>query len=69
LHPGDVLLLYTGGLVPRHPGPEAARRLLGLAARFGAARGAQGCVRAVVEEFGGTERQEDACVLVARVTG
>lgn len=69
LHPGDLLLLYTGGLVPRHPGPAAARRLLGLAARFGAARGAQGCVRAVVEEFGGTERQEDACVLVARVTG
>ncbi|MFI7683009.1 PP2C family protein-serine/threonine phosphatase [Streptomyces griseoaurantiacus] len=69
LRPGDLLLLHTGGLVPRHPGPEGTRRLLGLAERFGAARDAQSCVRAVVEEFGGAGRRDDACVLVARVTG
>jgi serine phosphatase RsbU (regulator of sigma subunit) len=67
LHPGDLLLLHTGTLVPRRPGPQGTRRLLGLAGRFGAARDAQSCVRAVVEEFGGSERQDDACVLVARV--
>jgi len=69
LRRGDLLLLYTGGLVPRQPGPRGTRRLLGLAERFGAARDAQSCLRAVVEEFGGTGRQDDACVLVARVVG
>ncbi|WP_371101215.1 PP2C family protein-serine/threonine phosphatase [Streptomyces sp. PU_AKi4] len=66
LEAGDVLLLHTDGLVPGHAGATAVHRLLGLAPRFAAARTAQECVRAVVEELG--EREcDDACVLVARV--
>ncbi|MFI7501592.1 PP2C family protein-serine/threonine phosphatase [Streptomyces sp. NPDC049687] len=61
---GDLLLLHTNGLVPG----DSAHRLLDLAPRFHEARTAQGCVRTLVEEFGGTERDDDACVLVARVT-
>lgn len=68
LLPGDVLFLHTDGLTRRREsrgaGPEA---LLALAPRFAQARTAQDCVRAVVEEFGGTERPDDACVLVARI--
>ncbi|MGY1503189.1 PP2C family protein-serine/threonine phosphatase [Streptomyces sp. QTS52] len=68
LEPGDVLLLHTDGLVPgRREGTAAAQRLLELAPRFGEARTAQECVRAVVEEFGEAEREDDACVLIARV--
>ncbi|MGW2488195.1 PP2C family protein-serine/threonine phosphatase [Streptomyces sp. NPDC001606] len=69
LEPGDLLLLHTDGLVPDHGGPAAMDRLLGLAPRFGAARTARDCVRTVVEEFGGAGREDDACVLVVRVTG
>jgi hypothetical protein len=68
LEPGDLLLLHTDGLVPAHHRTTAADRLLDLAPRFDAARTAQDCVRTVVEEFGGTERADDACVLVAQVT-
>ncbi|MGW1155306.1 PP2C family protein-serine/threonine phosphatase [Streptomyces rubiginosohelvolus] len=67
LFPGDVLVLHTDGLTrrgDRGAGPEA---LLALAPRFAEARTAQECVRCVVEEFGGTERLDDACVLVARI--
>lgn len=67
LEVGDLLLLHTDGLVPRHSG-DSLNRLLGLAARLGGARDAQDCVRLVVEEFGESERADDACVLVARVT-
>mgnify|MGYP001052138172 CR=1 FL=1 len=68
LEVGDLLLLHTDGLVPGHDSrTEPASRLLDLAPRFGEARTAQDCVRMVVEEFGGTERDDDACVLVARV--
>ena len=68
LEVGDLLLLHTDGLVPRRGGTESVHRLLDLAPRFGGARTAQDCVRMVVEEFGETERADDACVLVARVT-
>ncbi|MFJ8109481.1 PP2C family protein-serine/threonine phosphatase [Streptomyces sp. NPDC096132] len=64
LEAGDLLLLHTAGLVPG----DRAHRLLDLAPRFHDARTAQDGVRMVVEEFGGTERDGDACVLVARVT-
>ncbi|MFD5695055.1 PP2C family protein-serine/threonine phosphatase [Streptomyces rubiginosohelvolus] len=67
LFPGDVLVLHTDGLTrrgDRGAGPEA---LLALGPRFAEARTAQECVRGVVEEFGGTERLDDACVLVARI--
>ncbi|MGV9406112.1 PP2C family protein-serine/threonine phosphatase [Streptomyces sp. NPDC003667] len=69
LEPGDLLLLHTDGLVAGHGSTSAVDRLLGLAPRFDAARTAQDCVRTVMEEFGATEREDDACVLVARVTG
>ncbi|MGW2420509.1 PP2C family protein-serine/threonine phosphatase [Streptomyces sp. NPDC001709] len=68
LQPGDLLLLHTDGLVPGHSPSAAVERLLALAPRFGAARTAQDCVRTVVEEFGGAGREDEACVLVARVT-
>ncbi|MFI9344739.1 PP2C family protein-serine/threonine phosphatase [Streptomyces sp. NPDC052773] len=69
LEAGDLLLLHTDGLVPgRAADPAAGDRLLALAPRFAAARTAEDCVRAVVEELGETGREDDACVLVARVT-
>ncbi|MEV0604622.1 SpoIIE family protein phosphatase [Streptomyces sp. NPDC050315] len=73
LEPGDLLVLYTDGLVPRRRTPDAdsahegAERLLALAPRFAAARSAQDSVRIVVEEFGNAEREDDACVLIAQV--
>ncbi|MGH3314488.1 MAG: PP2C family protein-serine/threonine phosphatase, partial [Streptomyces sp.] len=75
LQPGDLLVLHTDGLVPPGTPPAAAadephagtERLLALGARFAATRTAQECVRVVVEEFGGREREDDACVLIARV--
>ncbi|MGW3318368.1 PP2C family protein-serine/threonine phosphatase, partial [Streptomyces fungicidicus] len=67
LDAGDLLLLHTDGLVPGHAGSTAVHRLLQLAPRFAGARTAQDCVRVVVGEFGEGERDDDACVLVARV--
>lgn len=67
LEEGDLLLLHTAGLLPRRDGTAAVQRLLELAPRFGATRTAQDCVRTVVEEFGASEREEGACVLVVRV--
>ncbi|MFI5685181.1 PP2C family protein-serine/threonine phosphatase [Streptomyces sp. NPDC051636] len=67
LEPGDLLLLHTDGLVPGHEGRAAVDRLLDRAPRFGTARTAQDCLRLVVEECGETERQDDACVLIAKV--
>ena len=68
LEPGDLLLLHTDGLVPGRGSTAAVNRLLDLAPRFGEARTAQDCVRMVMEEFGETEREDDACVLIAKVT-
>ncbi|MFF7842352.1 PP2C family protein-serine/threonine phosphatase [Streptomyces ossamyceticus] len=65
LRPGDLLLLHTDGLVPG--GTAAVQRLLDLAPRFAEARTARDGVRAVVEEFGEGEREDDACVLVAKI--
>ncbi|WP_327692144.1 SpoIIE family protein phosphatase [Streptomyces sp. NBC_00461] len=67
LETGDLLLLHTDGLVPGRNGTESANRLLDLAPRFGEARTAQDCVRMVMEEFGEADRQDDACVLLAKV--
>ncbi|MFE9017696.1 PP2C family protein-serine/threonine phosphatase [Streptomyces sp. NPDC007808] len=64
----DLLLLHTDGLVPEHSGADCANRLLDLAPRFGEADTAQDCVRLIIEVFGESEREDDACVLVARVT-
>ncbi|MBY8885660.1 SpoIIE family protein phosphatase [Streptomyces sp. PTM05] len=70
LRAGDLLVLHTDGLVPRRAGDDVcgADRLLALAPRFAEARSAQDCVRAIVEELGSPERDDDACVLVARVS-
>ncbi|MEU9793954.1 SpoIIE family protein phosphatase [Streptomyces sparsogenes] len=77
LEPGDLLVLHTGGLRPfsTHTdtatdtsGDTGTERLLGLAPRFATARSAQECVRAVVEAFDDERREDDACVLIARVT-
>ncbi|MFD9903277.1 PP2C family protein-serine/threonine phosphatase [Streptomyces sp. NPDC059063] len=67
LLPGDLLLLHTDGLVPRRSRDAATGRLLALAPRFAEARTAQDCVRLTVEEFGVAPREDDACLLVARV--
>lgn len=74
LEPGDLLVLHTGGLRPLSTHTDTAtsddtgaERLLGLAPRFATARSAQECVRAVVEAFDDERREDDACVLIARV--
>ena len=68
LCPGDLLLLHTEGLLPaERVVPAGGARLLRLAPRFAEARTAQQCVRVLVETFGGRPREDDACVLVARV--
>ncbi|MFJ5774084.1 PP2C family protein-serine/threonine phosphatase [Streptomyces sp. NPDC093094] len=67
LEAGDVLLLHTGGLVPGDDEAASERRLLGLAPRLHAAATAQDCLRTVVEECGEGARQDEACVLVAKV--
>ncbi|MFF1377581.1 PP2C family protein-serine/threonine phosphatase [Streptomyces sp. NPDC058308] len=67
LRPGDLLLLHTDGLVPRRDRDTATGLLLSLASRFSGARTAQDCVRVVVEEFGEAPREDDACLLVARI--
>ncbi|MFE0171249.1 PP2C family protein-serine/threonine phosphatase [Streptomyces sp. NPDC059002] len=67
LRPGDLLLLHTDGLVPRRDRDAATGLLLSLASRFTGARTAQECVRTVVEEFGEAPREDDACLLIARI--
>jgi serine phosphatase RsbU (regulator of sigma subunit)/PAS domain-containing protein len=67
LEDGDLLLLYTDGLVTGQYGAHAVQRLIDLAPRLRGARTAQDCVRTVVEEFGESEREDDACVLIARI--
>ncbi|MGP3981808.1 PP2C family protein-serine/threonine phosphatase [Streptomyces sp. KR80] len=74
LEPGDLLVLHTDGLAPRGTrlddpaaGDSGARSVLALAPRLSSARSAQECVRIVIEEFGHTDREDDACVLAARV--
>lgn len=72
LAPGDMLLLHTDGLVQRRT-PDASGvksgtdRLLDLAGRFGAATSAQDCLRVVAEELDVPDREDDACVLIARI--
>ncbi|WP_405495925.1 PP2C family protein-serine/threonine phosphatase [Streptomyces sp. NBC_00096] len=70
LEVGDVLVLHTDGLTPRSiefSKADGTERLLALAPHFSAARSAQECVRMVIGEFGEGEREDDACVLVARI--
>ncbi|GAA0645922.1 PAS domain-containing protein [Streptomyces thermocarboxydovorans] len=69
LEPGDLLLLHTDGLVPGYAGEAAAHRWLAtMTPQVTGATTAQDCVRAMVREFGEQHREDDACVLVARVT-
>ncbi|MHB9756712.1 PP2C family protein-serine/threonine phosphatase [Streptomyces sp. BYX5S] len=67
LRAGDLLLLHTDGLVPRRGSTASTGRLLALAGPLSDARDAQDCVRVLREEFGRGEREDDACVLVARI--
>ncbi|OEJ50094.1 phosphatase [Streptomyces agglomeratus] len=68
LRAGDLLVLHTDGISRRTPTDDAGpSRLLDLAPRFAEARSAQECVRLAVEEFGEAERENDACVLIARI--
>ncbi|WP_435136908.1 PP2C family protein-serine/threonine phosphatase [Actinacidiphila sp. bgisy144] len=72
LFPGDILLLYTDGLVPQraphHPtSGGSAERLLAIAPLLNGARSAQDCLRMVAEEFDLPDRPDDACVLIARI--
>ncbi|MCX4825446.1 SpoIIE family protein phosphatase [Streptomyces sp. NBC_01142] len=70
LIPGDLLILHTDGLTRTSAAAECdTDRLLALAPRFAKARDAQECVRTVVEEFGEDDREDDACVMVARIGG
>jgi len=73
---GDLLVLHTDGLVPRRiADPQTgtagtnsgADRLLAMAPLFATAKTAHDCVRLVAEEFGVPEREDDACVLIARI--
>ncbi|MEU2072844.1 SpoIIE family protein phosphatase [Streptomyces sp. NPDC013489] len=69
LIPGDLLVLHTDGLT-RGSGADddtGTRRLLALGRRLIGARDSQDGVRAVVEEFGEEQREDDACVMVVRV--
>ncbi|MEU7390481.1 PP2C family protein-serine/threonine phosphatase [Streptomyces tanashiensis] len=71
LVPGDLLVLHTDGLTRGSAADDddtGARRLLALGPRLAEARDAQDGVRAVVEEFGEESREDDACVMVVRVT-
>ncbi|MET8011964.1 PP2C family protein-serine/threonine phosphatase [Streptomyces sp. NPDC005271] len=65
LQPGDLLVMYTGGLA--QDATVVSERLLGLAPRFTTARTARECVRTVVEAFGDERREDDACVLITRI--
>ncbi|MFJ9343164.1 PP2C family protein-serine/threonine phosphatase [Streptomyces sp. NPDC101733] len=70
LEEGDVLVLHTDGLTPRSiefGRTDGTERLLALAPQFSAARSSRDCVRMVTEEFGEGGREDDACVLVARI--
>jgi serine phosphatase RsbU (regulator of sigma subunit) len=75
LGPGDVLVMYTHGLFPAIPSPpgepaEAGEeaRLTGLGERLCVAGSADECLALVVDACGETGREDDACVLVVRVT-
>ncbi|MFF0448948.1 PP2C family protein-serine/threonine phosphatase [Streptomyces sp. NPDC004609] len=68
LLPGDVLLLHTDGLTRTGAAEDSdTGRLLALAPRLAGVRDAQEAVRAVVELFGGDGREDDACVMVAKI--
>ncbi|MGW4032275.1 PP2C family protein-serine/threonine phosphatase [Streptomyces sp. NPDC004838] len=67
LLPGDLLVLHTDGLTRTGVRDDDRERLLALAPRFAAVRDARAAVRIVVELFGADDRQDDACVMVARI--
>ncbi|MEU9338342.1 SpoIIE family protein phosphatase [Streptomyces sp. NPDC048290] len=68
LVPGDLLLFHTDGLVPADGRAFVESPLLDLAPRLSGARTAQDGLGTVEDAFGGAGREDDACVLIARVT-
>ncbi|MFE6175519.1 PP2C family protein-serine/threonine phosphatase [Streptomyces sp. NPDC056464] len=68
LEVGDLLVLHTDGLVPGRGATDSMQVLSDLGPRLDGAGTAQDCLRLIVDEFGDREREDDACVLVARVT-
>jgi serine phosphatase RsbU (regulator of sigma subunit) len=70
LRPGDVMLMYTDGLVERRGQDVDAsvQPLLDLAPRLRGAD-ARTCVDLVVSRLGHTDYEDDACVMAVRVTG
>ncbi|MGK5531441.1 PP2C family protein-serine/threonine phosphatase [Streptomyces sp. URMC 129] len=72
LEPGDVLVLHTDGLFSDIPpdgraGHGGDRRLIALAPRLTSAASALEALRVVLGECGESGREDDACLLVARV--
>ncbi|GAB2909136.1 SpoIIE family protein phosphatase [Streptomyces mayteni] len=72
LAPGDVLVLHTDGLfsaIPRQlpAGHAGDHRLIDLAPRLSSARSATECLRVITAVCGEVGREDDACLLVARV--
>ncbi|MFJ4923870.1 PP2C family protein-serine/threonine phosphatase [Streptomyces sp. NPDC088725] len=68
LETGDLLVLHTDGLAPDRAG-SGRDRLLTLAPLLTGTGTARECATVLLEEFGGAERDTDACVMVARVGG
>ncbi|MDI2132788.1 PP2C family protein-serine/threonine phosphatase [Yinghuangia seranimata] len=69
LRAGDVLLLFTDGLIERrgHDMDDSIAVLLGLAPLLAGAD-ARSCVDLVVSRLGHTDYEDDACVMAIRVT-
>ncbi|NUU25329.1 MAG: SpoIIE family protein phosphatase [Streptomycetaceae bacterium] len=69
LRAGDMLLLFTDGLVERrgHDTDESIATLLGLGPLLSGAD-AGSCVDLVVSRLGHTDYEDDACVMAMRVT-
>ncbi len=71
LAPGDVVVLHTAGLTARLPeacgGAGGTAALLALGPRLCAAPDAQEGVRVLADALGSPARDDDACVLLARI--
>ncbi len=71
LRPGEGLLLYTDGLIEdrRRDITEGLEILAGTLRRRGAGPASQACVAALEMLSGSAQRDDDVCLLAARLTG